>query len=179
MCSSNKHKNFKNTWIIIYGKNKSVTHSFMMKVRHQRESSIFGWICCDDFRKTLKKTTFKPLWKNLVFQFQGLRSPLKPYFVQDLRFDGIFFSSNISVAVFHIERVLQSEIMTVFYQRSRPFFQSAPSPNMDEQFEHVVRVESCHKLKGLESSKQERVSSMIHYFAQMLTLKRVHISKAI
>ena len=88
------------------------------------------------------------------------------------------FSSNISVAVFHIERVLQSEIMTVFYQRSRPFFQSAPSPNMDEQFEHVVRVESCHKLKGLESSKQERVSSMIHYFAQMLTLKRVDISRA-
>ena len=49
---------------------------------------------------------------------------------------------------------------------------------MDEQFEHVVRVESCHKLKGLESSKQERVSSMIHYFAQMLTLKRVDISRA-
>ena len=90
----------------------------------------------------------------------------------------------ISGADFHIERVLQSEIMTVFFQRSRPFFQSALSPNMglnkffEQFFEHVVRVESCHKLKGLESSKQERVSSMIHYFAQMLTLKRVDISRA-
>ena len=66
-------------------------------------------------------------------------------------------------AVFYIKRVLQSEIMTVyiFYQRTRPFFQSAPSQNSMDSIltnyfylkEHVVRVESCNKLKGLESSK--------------------------
>ena len=76
------------------GKIKSITHSLTQDI-----DPFLVEISVMILEKTLKKTTFKPLWKILLFQFQGLRSPLKPYFVQDLRLSMFLNFNNYELMV--------------------------------------------------------------------------------